>query len=152
MQTLLFQALTATQRENLQAFYRQEKQKIQAKDLSQYFFLQHHQEIVAALKAEPIKQPDSWFIRNVWVTEEARGQGLAQQILQKTLTQLHDKPCYCLAYQHLQALYLNAGFTIVDQVSAADIFQKRFRRYQKKAEQDAKKAVILMVADTTVAG
>lgn len=147
MSLQFYQVKTDDDRSELLNFYHAEQQKINRHDLGLVYVLQQENNIVAALKVEAIKQPDSWFIRNVLVAEHARGEGLSKQLLKQALLDLTDKACFCLAYVHLQSLYSYSGFTIIDIASAADIFQKRFYRAQKKALVDPQKAVVLMAID-----
>lgn len=135
---------------HLLRFYHQQNEKIAAQDLQQVFFLQDDKAIVAALKVESIAQPNSWFLRNVLVAKERRGEGLSKQLLSQTLKRLQYKPCFCLAYSHLQPLYSGLGFEPQDSDSAADIFQKRYRRYNKKAQREPSKAVVLMAIHHTL--
>lgn len=144
MSLQFYQVRTQHEKDALLDFYAAEKEKINRQDLQNIYVLQEDDVIVAALKVEAVKHDNSWFMRNVLVAEQSRGEGLSKHLIQQCLLVLNDKPCFCLAYEYLAPLYQQCGFSEVDVDQTADLYKRRYKRAQKKAIAAPDKAVVLM--------
>ena len=134
----------------LTAFFRQNKEKLAHNDFDQCYVLQQSGSMIGALKLETIKQPNCLFLRNVLVDEAHRKQGIGKRLLKHLPQIIENKSCFCLCYLPLVTFYQHCGFETVDIDKAAEIFQRRFYRYNKKANNNRDKTVVLMILQKAI--
>jgi predicted GNAT family N-acyltransferase len=120
----------------LQRFYKRNghKGKIQANDICAWLI--EGDEIIAAVRLSPSPQAESDFLqlKGLWVAKELRGQGIGGVFLKMLSDFLiqSDKPCYCLAYDHLEHFYQSHKFIPICREDAPDSLWQSFQRYKNK--------------------
>lgn len=120
----------------LQRFYKRNghKGKIQADDICAW--LSEGDEIIAAARLSPSTQADGDYLqlKGLWVTKNLRGQGVGRVLLNKISNFLiqSDKPCYCLAYDHLEYFYQSQKFIPICKDDAPNLLWQRLQRYQNR--------------------
>ena len=123
----------------LQRFYKRNghKGKIQANDICAW--LSEDDEIIAAVRLSPSPPGDGDYLqlKGLWVAKALRGQGIGSVFLARLSDFLlqSGKPCYCLAYDHLEHFYQSHKFIPISKDSAPDFLWQRLQRYQSKGNQ-----------------
>lgn len=87
-------------------------------------------EMVAALRLVPQTSGHFW-LRNLLVAKDQRGQGVATLLMQHLLPQIHPQGCYCYALPHLEQFYLRLGFSLNPKHCPADI-QQKYEQYRAR--------------------
>ncbi|AQT59672.1 GNAT family N-acetyltransferase [Cellvibrio sp. PSBB023] len=87
-------------------------------------------EMVAALRLVPQASGHFW-LRNLLVAKDQRGQGVATLLMQYLLPQIHPQGCYCFALPHLEQFYLRLGFSLQPKHCPADI-QQKYEQYRAR--------------------
>lgn len=80
-------------------------------------------EFIAAVRLLPQPSGNYW-LRNLLVAKDWRGQGIASQLMHFTLASIKAQGCYCFALRHLQDFYLKLGLDLQPAHCPADIQQK----------------------------
>ncbi|MGB0204354.1 MAG: GNAT family N-acetyltransferase [Neptuniibacter sp.] len=123
----------------LQRFYKRNghKGKIQPNDRCAW--LSEDDEIIAAVRLSPSPQADSDYLqlKGLWVAKALRGQGIGGVFLDRLSDFLMQsgKPCYCLAYDHLENFYQSHKFIPISKDDAPDSLWQRLQRYQSRGNQ-----------------
>jgi len=85
---------------------------------------------VAAARLVP--QPSGhYWLRNVLVQNEWRGQGIATDLIRKLLPDLAPLGCYCFALPHLTDFYKGLGF-VQDPVHCPDDILRTYNTYRTR--------------------
>lgn len=109
----------------LNRFYKRNGHRGKATTSHQAWWLEHNDEIVAALRLEP--QPWGLLLRGMWVAAELRGQGFGSQLLCALQPQLSKATCYCLPYTTQLDFYYRNGF--IDAHDDAPVTLKQQHRH-----------------------
>lgn len=86
--------------------------------------------VVAAARLVPQLSGDFW-LRNLLVAKDCRGQGMARRLMVELLAQIPPNGCYCYALPHLKAFYLSLGFELQPVHCPPDIKQK-YEQYRAR--------------------
>lgn len=123
----------------LQRFYKRNghKGKIQPNDICAW--LSSDAAIVAAVRLSPSPQADEDYfqLKGLWVAKELRGKGIGGILLQEInqfILRTH-KPCFCLAYKHLEHFYNAHQYHAVTKTQAPSFLWQRLQRYQNRGNQ-----------------
>ncbi|QEY13305.1 GNAT family N-acetyltransferase [Cellvibrio sp. KY-YJ-3] len=87
-------------------------------------------EIIAAARYVPQNSGHFW-LRNLLVAKERRGQGLASALLQYSLPLIYPKGCYCFALPHLKGFYDRLGYELEPNHCPTDI-QQKYQQYRAR--------------------
>lgn len=104
--------------------------------------------IVAAVRLQPERNNDWWFLRSMCVAPDLRGQGIGQLLLDGLQDFLQDKACFCYPFVHLESFYRQGGFELIDiddaevQHSTPQFMQEPLERYRRQGRK-----IILMALD-----
>lgn len=86
--------------------------------------------IIAAARLVPQSSGHFW-LRNLLVAKDRRGQGLASALLQYLLPLIHPKGCYCFALPHLEQFYDRLGYQLDPHHCPVDI-QQKYQQYRAR--------------------
>lgn len=86
--------------------------------------------IIAAVRLVPQNSGHFW-LRNLLVAKDQRGQGLATALLQYLLPLIRPRGCYCFALPHLEQFYSHLGFSVNPGHCPADI-QQKYQQYRAR--------------------
>ena len=91
-------------------FYRAQGYKVKCGANERVYAIVHPSEgFIAAARLVPQTSGHYW-LRNLLVASDWRGQGVATGLMQKLLPDLAPQGCYCFALPHLTDFYTTLGF------------------------------------------
>ena len=73
---------------------------------------------------------DVLLLRTMLVSPEARGRGVATQLLEAFVGHLGGRACYCLPYRHLTGFYGRSGFVVEHAGAGPPFLEARLARYR----------------------
>ncbi|PSW03472.1 GNAT family N-acetyltransferase [Photobacterium lipolyticum] len=77
------------------------------------------------------KQFESYqLLTGMLVHPELRSCGIAKQLITATNEQLIHTPCFCFAFNHLEKLYQDSGFTVIADNELPEPLASRIQRYR----------------------
>lgn len=92
-------------------FYRFQGYKVKCGEIERVYTMANGGEgFIAAARLVPQRSGHYW-LRNLLVASDWRGQGIATELMQKLLPDLAPLGCYCFALPHLTDFYVALGFT-----------------------------------------
>lgn len=93
-------------------FYRSQGYKVKCGPNERVYAISKESEgFIASARLVPQSSGHYW-LRNLLVASNWRGQGMATGLMQKLLPDLAPLGCYCFALPHLKSFYTALGFTI----------------------------------------
>lgn len=90
-------------------FYRAQGYKVKCAANEQVYAAVNEEGIFAAARLVP-QQSGHYWLRNLLVASDKRGQGVASRLMQNLLPDLAPQGCYCFALPHLCDFYTALGF------------------------------------------
>jgi predicted N-acetyltransferase YhbS len=126
----------------VRTFYKKLRDKTKLNPRDAVFVVREEGIIVAALRFVALSlheqgcESDAVIMRSVLVDPARRGQGLARRLIQQACEQLDAERCYCFPYRHLEALYLQCGFTHCQFEQVPESLRRNWKRYQHQADSD----------------
>lgn len=72
---------------------------------------------------------DFQLLTGMLIDPAVRRQGVGASLLIAVEQQIKARPCYCLAYTHLQSLYKNAGFVVIETCKLPEALRGRYQSY-----------------------
>jgi GNAT superfamily N-acetyltransferase len=87
-------------------------------------------DIIAAARLIPQSSGHFW-LRNLLVAKDRRGQGLASALMQQLLPFMNPLGCYCFALPHLEQFYQRLGFSLQPAHCPGDI-QQKYQQYRAR--------------------
>ncbi len=104
-------------------FYRSQGYKVKCGANERVYAIATEAEgFIAAARLVPQSSGHYW-LRNLLVAGDWRGQGVATGLMQKLLPDLAPRGCYCFALRHLTAFYNALGFVIEPSHCPEDILR-----------------------------
>lgn len=92
-------------------FYRAQGYKVKCAASEHVYAIVHKDEgFIASVRLVPQSSGHYW-LRNLLVASDKRGQGLATGLMRYLLPDLAPQGCYCFALRHLDGFYTALGFT-----------------------------------------
>ncbi|MFC1508040.1 GNAT family N-acetyltransferase [Pseudomonadota bacterium] len=77
------------------------------------------------------KQFESYqLLTGMLVHPELRSRGIAKQLIAETNEQLIGTPCFCFAFNHLEKMYRDSGFTVIADNELPEPLASRIQRYR----------------------
>jgi predicted N-acetyltransferase YhbS len=125
----------------VRAFYKKHRDKTKLNPADTVFVARKEGLVVAALRFVAVNQYEpggsgAVIMRSVLVDPARRGQGIARCLIQRACEQLDAERCYCFPYRHLEALYLQCGFTHCQFEQVPKSLRRSWKRYQHQADSD----------------
>lgn len=91
-------------------FYRAQGYKVKCAANERVFAITHkNDDFIATARLVPQNSGHYW-LRNLLVLNEWRGQGIATDLMHKLLVDIAPQGCYCFALPHLTSFYTALGF------------------------------------------
>jgi GNAT superfamily N-acetyltransferase len=116
-----FQRVEAARFPLVDRFYRAQGYKVRCGSAEQvYALVDEANGIIAAARLVPQSSGHYW-LRNLLVAPEWRGQGLATSLVHQFLPELNPLGCYCFALPHLVGFYAALNFTLAPSHCPEDI-------------------------------
>lgn len=91
-------------------FYRAQGYKVKCGANERVYSITHATEGFIAAARLVLQHSGHFWLRNLLVASERRGQGIATSLMQQLLPDLAPKGCYCFALPHLTDFYSALGF------------------------------------------
>ncbi len=108
----IFQRVDAERFPLVDRFYRAQGYKVKCAAKERVYAIVHKDDgFIAAARLVPQSSGHYW-LRNLLVASDYRGQGLATGLMRYLLPDLAPQGCYCFALQHLGDFYSALGFTL----------------------------------------
>jgi GNAT superfamily N-acetyltransferase len=108
---LVFQSVDSERFALVDRFYRSQGYKVKCGAHERVYAIAEQEGFIAAARLVPQSSGHYW-LRNLLVANNWRGQGIATGLMQQLLPDLTPRGCYCFALPHLTAFYGVLGFTI----------------------------------------
>jgi GNAT superfamily N-acetyltransferase len=107
----------------IERFYRAQGYKVKCGASERVYAITAENEgFIAAARLVPQSSGHFW-LRNLLVASDWRGQGIATGLMQQLLPDLAPKGCYCFALPHLTVFYSALGFATNPSHCPEDIFR-----------------------------
>lgn len=107
---LLFQGVDPERFALVDRFYRAQGYKVKCGASERVYIISMDGNYIAAARLVPQASGHYW-LRNLLVASDWRGQRIATGLMQKLLPDLAPQGCYCFALPHLTDFYTALGFT-----------------------------------------
>lgn len=108
--SFLFEVVEAARFALVDRFYRAQGYKVKCAIHERvYVIADSDRSFVAAARLVPQSSGHYW-LRNLLVASDKRGQGIATELMQQLLDDLAPHGCYCFALPHLTDFYTALGF------------------------------------------
>ena len=105
-----FRLIEPTEHALIDRFYRAQGYKVKCGASERVYTITHASEgFIGAARLVPQSSAHFW-LRNLLVASDWRGQGIATHLMQKLLPDLQPQGCYCFALPHLTDFYTALGF------------------------------------------
>lgn len=112
-------------------FYRSQGYKVKCGANERVYAIANEAEgFIAAARLVPQSSGHYW-LRNLLVASNWRGQGVATRLMQKLLPDLAPRGCYCFALPHLKVFYGALGFA-VDPVHCPGDILRTYNTYRAR--------------------
>lgn len=109
-ESCLFQRIEPVRFALVDRFYRTQGYKVKCGVNELVYAISDKDEgFIAAARLVPQSSAHYW-LRNLLVASDWRGQGIATGLMQKLLPDLAPHGCYCFALPHLRDFYITLGF------------------------------------------
>lgn len=105
-----FRLLELTEHALIDRFYRAQGYKVKCGANERVYTITHASEGFIAAARLVLQHSGHYWLRNLLVASEWRGQGIATSLMQHLLPDLAPKGCYCFALPHLTDFYSALGF------------------------------------------
>lgn len=106
----VFQLLGPERHALVDRFYRTQGYKVKCLASERVYVIEREGDgIIAAARLVPQVSGHYW-LRNLLVASDKRGQGIATRLMQNLLPDLAPQGCYCFALHHLSEFYTALGF------------------------------------------
>ncbi|NTS77272.1 GNAT family N-acetyltransferase [Catenovulum sp. SM1970] len=135
MQTMNIRQADKAEIKTINQFYKQQA-KGQAKKGECIWLTEHKQQIIAALRIQPLfDEPNSALLLGVFVDPNFRQQGIASKLVTTACRNWQsdnaDKTLYTFPYQKLTAWYQTLGFTSSTRADLPLGIESRYKRYSE---------------------
>lgn len=74
----------------------------------------------------------AYWLRNLLVEKNLRGNGLGRQLMTYLLTQINPQACYCFALPDVTGFYLQLGFVQPPLQACPEFVQQQYRKYKSR--------------------
>jgi GNAT superfamily N-acetyltransferase len=110
-ESCVFQSIEPVRFALVDRFYRSQGYKVKSGMNERVYTIENESDgFIAAVRLVPQSSGHYW-LRNLLVATEWRGQGVATRLMCKLLPDLSSQGCYCFALPHLADFYAGLGFT-----------------------------------------
>lgn len=116
----VFQRVESARFALVDRFYRAQGYKVKCAASERVYAIEQSEGFIAAARLVPQSSGHYW-LRNLLVASDKRGQGIATGLMQNLLPDLAPNGCYCFALRHLDHFYTALGFTHSPTHCPADI-------------------------------
>lgn len=115
----------------LNQFYKRHKDKARAKPSDLMYIASEDEVIHAGLRLLPYS--DFLFLRSVFTAENARGQGIASQLISQAVNEA-SLPIYTLPTAEAMSLYQRLGFQAVEISDIPSELTASYRRFRQSSK------------------
>lgn len=116
-----------------EAFYRAHKYKIGLGRQERIFIATQTEGQSPVAAARLLAAGDqAYWLRNLLVEKNLRGNGLGRQLMTYLLTQINPQACYCFALPDVTGFYLQLGFVQPPLQTCPELVQQQYRKYKSR--------------------
>lgn len=115
----------------VERFYRANGYKLHCGRYERVFVVRINSEIIAAARLLP-RQGNSYWLRNMLVTNEQRNTGVGTYLMREVLRQIAPDNCYCFALPQVVGFYQRLGFVIGTPDLCPPDIADAYRKYKSR--------------------